>query len=1698
MAINLNSEPYFDDFDESKGFYKILFKPGYAVQARELTQLQTQIQDQIKKFGNHIFREGSVVVGGERFFEDDLISIKIGSNLYGNTLSAQEFEGKIATGQTSGTQAVIKTITLDTESGGYVIIAKLISGSSFTAGEEIQTAINSTIYSSNIIETDPFANAMMFSINSGVFFVNGNFVYNNNQSVVIDAFSNTSSKNIGFLVDEVIVTAEDDESLLDNSQGSSNYAAPGADRYSINLTLSVKDLEESIDNFVEIARVIGGKLVVNLEKTIYSEIGNELARRTFDESGDYTVKKWPIQLLEHESDDSKFVVALGRGKGYVKGYEFETINETYIEVDKARQFETANEANVNVTYGNYVNVSDISGVFNTTTLETVTLKKTGDVTNGTAKVRYLQYLSGDVGTSGAIYRMYLFDIVMDPNEKFEEVLTITSTTGSATIDALSKVGGTGETFLSGTDSPGLVFPFANDYIKTVRNNFGSSESNYQFQRTITSVGFSAGSATISTSTGLERFVGGSGALSDTVKDQYYHVVVTAQGTSAFDVGTVLRFNSGAGRSITLSVPVEGSTQNATFDVGAAVSFTATIIATIDANAQTERVKSLSNYTKKVITADINTVIGDRDSLEVSDIYDIVGVYNIVNNDGSTVTVNGTTGEITWNGVTYTDVTSDYILDNGQRAEFYDHGSLILVSNPPTATDNLLIVYRNFSHTGSGFLSVDSYSIAYDDIPSFTDPSTGRTYQLRDCIDFRPRRQDGSTSLIGAQLPNPLGTFDTDYQYYLARMDRIIAMPNQTFQVKSGVPAINPVLPINDTNGMPIYDLLVLPYTTSVQDIAISYVDNKRYTMRDIGKLEKRIGNLEYYTQLSLLEKQAKDTSIPDSSNLEKFKNGFAVDPFTSQDIFAGNASNWASRRWGWWNAWFNGSNNWNSVSAQNYNENSLAQPSNIDFNAAIDPVNQELRAPFTVDYYQFDVGTLSSTVHQGDLVSLSFSEVTAINQPLATTSVNVNPFDVIKFFGSIDLNPTFDNWIDTVSLPAVNKIVDIKVPDLPDTVIKQVVNPTNKGQFKKEISRSSETISKTIGSTTTNLGTSIVDVQYVPFIRQSTVFAIGKLFKPKTRLYPFFDNTAISQYVKPLTLVTVENHTGTLFSDQQGSYEQLSFRTGGPTGSIVGTARTAIYTSPLENVNTQRLLTIFNESGTISAGQTVTGSRGGYATVVSVETYNLNDPIITSEYGSIGVQFDVPANKFRTGERVFRLIDNNTNDTTIQESIGEATYTATGILQTKQATILTTRSIQNQKVTTVKVKRYDPTAQTFDVDALTYPEGLHVSSVEVYFRTKSANVPVTVELRRTVNGYPESVRTIPFGESTLFPEDVNISENGSAATKFIFPSPIHLTPGEYSIVVLANTSDYNIFVAETGQNLIGTNTKVDKQPYIGSLFVSQNAGTWTADQTKDMKFKVNRADFATTGTITFNIQDPEAIKDYQTLFANCSVIAPPKTSIAWEAKAYNASSVFDSDFSPINVNQDIDYQVLKQLQEASSIGAPALTLRATLRTESSAVSPVIDAATLSVAAALNNINNDSTGEDSTQGGNAIAKYITKPVELADGFDASNLCVTIDINKPSGTDVEVYYKALPSGSTNPISNEVWNKMDLESSVQNSVNVFDYSEHRYFPSGAFDEYGIPVDNPIINRFNVFQVKIVMLSNNQALTPKIRDLRIIALDS
>ena len=134
MAINFNTDPYYDDYSEDKNFHRILFKPGVAVQARELNQLQTILQNQVSRFGNHVFKPGSMVIPGNTFFDKNFNYVKLELTYNGINVEVDQFLDREMIGQTSGIRAkVIKVEAATTTEPPTLFVKYLDSGTSKTA-----------------------------------------------------------------------------------------------------------------------------------------------------------------------------------------------------------------------------------------------------------------------------------------------------------------------------------------------------------------------------------------------------------------------------------------------------------------------------------------------------------------------------------------------------------------------------------------------------------------------------------------------------------------------------------------------------------------------------------------------------------------------------------------------------------------------------------------------------------------------------------------------------------------------------------------------------------------------------------------------------------------------------------------------------------------------------------------------------------------------------------------------------------------------------------------------------------------------------------------------------------------------------------------------------------------------------------------------------------------------------------------------------------------------------------------------------------------------------------------------------------------------------------------------------------------------------------------------------------------------------
>ena len=491
QITNLNVAPYFDDFDQEDNYHKVLFRPGYAIQARELTTLQSILQNQIERHGQHTFKEGSVVIPGQVSYSDAYYSLKLENTFAGEDIKLEQYLNQekpvIITGETSGVKAKIFNYTESSTRLQPYLYGQIIAAGNdnnttrFTNGENLSVNIATTHTSSYsagaaslkaFTESDTdiscFQVGSAVTVEAGVYFLRGQFVRCYNQTIVLSPNYNKINAKIGFRVFEEIDTPEANIDLTDNAAGTTNYAAGGAHRIKYDLVLDRTPLDsEDEEDFIELLRLRRGQVVqkprVNSE---YNFIGQEMARRTFDESGDYTLKPFTFnieEVIDNEylgrtykgfygpttgtnviTDDNIIAAedqlnfSVSTGKAYVQGYEIEKVARTNITIPKARKVINVNAGVATFNIGNFANITNVYGLpdIGDVTGETTPYKEIqiftdftgtrGDasfvsagekVTSrgykiGLCRARSMEYKSGTAGNTDAIFKLFIFDVRM--------------------------------------------------------------------------------------------------------------------------------------------------------------------------------------------------------------------------------------------------------------------------------------------------------------------------------------------------------------------------------------------------------------------------------------------------------------------------------------------------------------------------------------------------------------------------------------------------------------------------------------------------------------------------------------------------------------------------------------------------------------------------------------------------------------------------------------------------------------------------------------------------------------------------------------------------------------------------------------------------------------------------------------------------------------------------------------------------------------------------------------------------------------------------------------------------------------------------------------------------------------------------------------------------------------------------------------
>jgi len=407
---NLNVSPYFDDFDESKNYNKVLFKPGYPVQARELTTSQSIVQNQIEKLGHYFFKEGSVVVPGGTTYDSvydcvriDPVHLTLPVSAYTKVLVDNNIKIK---GETTGvTATVINRLTVSDSIDKFdtLYIKYNSSGTdgitkTFQDGENLITLSDINYSSTKVeangtfakcIETGSTKTGASVSINEGLYYIRGFFVHVPKSTVILDQYTNRPSYKIGLAITEKIVQATSVNSdLYDNAQGFANESAPGADRFSVSAKLSKKLLTDPEDkNFIELIRIENG-IIKKFDPSTdpkFNLFEDALAKRTYEESGNYYVRPFSIDIREslnnrinnrglyfenqltqntNTPSDDIYCLQMSAGKAYVNGYRIAKEYSCAVDVLKPRTKKDQENKSLPIKVGNVLKVNNQYGVPN--------------------------------------------------------------------------------------------------------------------------------------------------------------------------------------------------------------------------------------------------------------------------------------------------------------------------------------------------------------------------------------------------------------------------------------------------------------------------------------------------------------------------------------------------------------------------------------------------------------------------------------------------------------------------------------------------------------------------------------------------------------------------------------------------------------------------------------------------------------------------------------------------------------------------------------------------------------------------------------------------------------------------------------------------------------------------------------------------------------------------------------------------------------------------------------------------------------------------------------------------------------------------------------------------------------------------------------------------------------------------------------
>tara|TARA_B100000123_G_scaffold185422_1_gene138169 strand:+ start:1418 stop:5419 length:4002 start_codon:yes stop_codon:yes gene_type:complete len=1054
MATNLTEttfvSTYKDDFADSANFHKILFNSGKALQARELTQLQTILQDQISKFGNNIFKEGAVVKPGGATINQKYEFIKLNTTLNTLPTDTSTLVGTSFTGQTSG--VIVKVLQVVAATGSdpdtlYVQYTNTSSGSAgtstirMTAGEDINNgSVTLTVQTTNTATNPATGVGILITLLSGVYYARGHFVFTEDQSKIISKYTDVANTSIGFKAVESVVSAVDNEALFDNQGAVPNLTAPGADRYKIELTIVEESEVDSDENFIHVATVKDGVIYSAVSPNDAYNVPNEVvARRIFENSGDYFVKPFTARFTL-DSATTHLNLEVSPGTAVVEGFRASRDFPTTLRLSKATDTITINNDVTGTDFGNYVFVdngtlgdSAAFGLPNINVFEKLDLKDGLDYTGSTIGTARVKAINED----GTNLRYHLFDIQMNSGQAFRNVKSIGTSTSSYFRPTLEN----SKAVLKETSKNTSLFALPRIRPQSL------TDISFAAQRRFTATANGAGQASISLSATGETF---------TNTDDW----IVSKADSDIFIGASI---SGTGST---SATLTGLPASAAVEIYGYVN------------------KSQASIKTKTLTTRSITVGIDSDGngqkfvpLSKADIFDVE--------------------EILKAGDSNVSYSNRFTLDDGQRDNHYALGRLLLNAgqSAPAASPGVFVKFRHFEHGVSGdFFAVNSYTgqVTYDQIPKYRF-SNGTRIRLYNYLDFRSVMDSAgefASSGTGArviELPQPTSLVTADVTYFLPQAGKLVIDKDGIIRTVFGPSGFAATSPVKPAGTLGLYDFKLNANTLNDSDIKMTKIEHKRFTMKDIGLLEKRVDKLEEVATLSALELDTKHFQVLDSAGNDRTKSGFFVD---------------------------------------NFLDASLSETSTTNYRAALDPLENSIRPAFTEDNIRliYDSAASTNTIRKGDNIYIAYDEEPYINQNLATKSININPFSVVIYEGVATLSPASDEWRDVTinserTIAGGTRLSTNSAYNWGNWAWNWGGVPVENLGIGSRTNNIGGTVNRVVSSETVLdvVEDRVIQTALLPFARSRKVFFKADGLRPNSRVFPILDGNNISDFTRSET-----------------------------------------------------------------------------------------------------------------------------------------------------------------------------------------------------------------------------------------------------------------------------------------------------------------------------------------------------------------------------------------------------------------------------------------------------------------------------------------------------------------------------------------------------------------------------------------------------